>query len=95
MLQCTARQSGGRFRQHAKYTRGFRTDGRLATCPPRHRYDNARVPPKTLSAFAMQYTHVSVDLQLYQNQNQNNLYSTHVVAVNKILLYSFKYGNSI
>ena len=29
------------------------------------------------------------------NQNQNNLYSTHVVAVNKILLYSFKYGNSI
>ena len=30
-----------------------------------------------------------------QNQNQNNLYSTHVVAVNKLLLYSFKYGNSI
>ena len=32
---------------------------------------------------------------LNQNQNQNNLYSTHAVAVNKILLYSFKYGNSI
>ena len=26
-----------------------------------------------------------------QNQNQNNLYSTHVVAVNKILLYSAVY----
>ena len=26
-----------------------------------------------------------------QNQNQNNLYSTHVVAVNKILLYSVVY----
>ena len=25
------------------------------------------------------------------NQNQNNLYSTHVVAVNKILLYSVVY----
>ena len=30
-----------------------------------------------------------------QNQNQNNLYSTHVVAVKKILLYSFKFGNTI
>ena len=33
-------------RQQAKYTGGVRTDDRLATCPPRHRYDNACVPPK-------------------------------------------------
>ena len=38
----------------------------IATCPPQYRYFNACVPPNTLNAFGMQYTHVSVDLQLYQ-----------------------------
>ena len=39
----------------------------IATCPSTpYRYDNACVPPNTLNAFGMQYTHVSVDLQLYQ-----------------------------
>ena len=38
--------SGGGLRQQAKYTGGVRTDDRLTTCPHRHRYDNACVPPK-------------------------------------------------
>ena len=43
---CTTRPSDGGPRQHAKDTGGVRTYDRLATCPPRHRYDNASVPPK-------------------------------------------------
>ena len=45
-LQCTTRPSDGGPRQHAKDTGGVRTYDRLATCSPRHRYDNACVPPK-------------------------------------------------
>ena len=36
----------GRSKQQAKDTGDVRSDDRLATCPPRHRNDNACIPPK-------------------------------------------------
>ena len=60
-----------------------------------------RLPTATVSTFdvptvgdTLVFGRVTFGPTRNQN-NQNNLYSTHVVAVNKILLYSFKYGNSI
>ena len=52
-------------RQHAKDTGGVRTYDRLATCPPGTVMTTLVYIQMTMNAFGMQYTHVSVDLQLY------------------------------
>ena len=51
--QCSARLIGGRFCTEAQDTGRVRTNDRLTACSP-------------LNSFGMQYTHLTVDLQLYQ-----------------------------
>ena len=46
---------------------------------------------RLLYSFFIKHCILPLFLPLYLFQNQNNLYSTHVVAVNKILLYSVVY----